>query len=278
MDPEQLWTLHEVVRYLEHPSSGVRRFDQMNEAWRPLVLGVNKGQVLDRSSQDVERTVAGWHQQERDVCLILSGLLGERVRLRLSRRHQAESETRVADACHEFVDSHELHSSFIVPNAAGDIEVRANLQRRTITCAMRLDAPGDRKRATARINWLARQLRGVDPADIELRAFWRGRGSPTQASLSDVLTDPRSLEGGRTGTAPTSFEVSIVKDLAGRFSGRRTFVEDLEKLVPEFYERIGQRLRPWTPPPPPIERQDVASGAETAPGDPGSDSGDGASE
>ena len=105
----------------------------------------------------------------------------------------------------------------------------------------KLDAPGDRKRATARINWLARQLRGVDPADIELRAFWRGRGCPTQASLSDVLTDPRSLEGGRTGTAPTSFEVSIVKDLAGRFSGRKTFVEDLEKLVPEFYERIGQR-------------------------------------
>ena len=141
MDPEQLWTLREVVRYVEHPSSGVRRFEQMNEAWRPLVIGVNRGQVLDRSSQDVERTVASWHQEERDVCLILSGLLGERVRLRLSRRHQAEPETRVADACQEFVDSHELHSSFIVPNAAGDLEVRANLERRTITCAMRARRP-----------------------------------------------------------------------------------------------------------------------------------------
>ena len=275
MDPEQLWTLGEVVRYVEHPSSGVRRFDQMDEAWRPLVLGVNRGQMLDRSSQEVERTVASWHQEERDVCLILSGLLGERVRLRLSRRHQAEPETRVADACQEFVDSHELHSSFVVPNAAGDIGVRANLQRRTIACAMRLDAPGDRKRATARINWLGRQLRGVDPSDIELRAFWRGRAGPTQASLADVLADPRSLEGGRTGSAPTSFEVSIVKDLAGRFSGRKTFVEDLEKLVPEFYERIGQRLRPWTPPPPPIERQDSGSGAEAGARDGGEDGGGG---
>ena len=272
MDPEQLWTLREVVRYVEHPSSGVRRFDQLNEAWRPLVIGVNRGQVLDRSSQDVERTVASWHQEERDVCLILSELLGERVRLRLSRRHQSEPETRLADACQEFVDSHELHSSFIVPNAAGDIEVRANLQRRTITCAMKLDAPGDRKRATARINWLARQLRGVDPSDIELRALWRGRAGPTQASLSDVLDDPRSLEAGRTGTALTSFEVSLVKDLAGRFSGRKTFVEDLEKLVPEFYERIGQRLRPWTPPPPPVERPDVGGGSEAAVRDGASDS------
>ena len=212
MDPEQPWTLHEVVRYLEHPSSGVRRFDQMNEAWRPLVLGVNKGQVLDRSSQDVERTVAGWHQQERDVCLILSGLLGERVRLRLSRRHQAESETRVADACHEFVDSHELHSSFIVPNAAGDIEVRANLQRRTITCAMKLDAPGDRKRATARINWLARQLRGVDPADIELRASRRGRAGPTQAATRGTAFAPRIS---RRGMAPAALPCSNVTSSEG---------------------------------------------------------------
>ena len=278
MDPEQLWTLREVVRYVEHPSSGVRRFDQLNEAWRPLVIGVNRGQVLDRSSQDVERTVASWHQEERDVCLILSELLGERVRLRLSRRHQAEPETRVADVCQEFVDSHELHSNFIVPNAAGDIEVRANLQRRTITCAMKLDAPSDRKRGTARINWLARQLRGVDPSDIEVRALWRGRAGPTQASLSDVLADPRNLEGGRTGTAPTSFEVSLVKDLAGRFSGRKTFVEDLEKLVPEFYERIGQRLRPWMPPPPPIERPDVGGGPEAVVRDGGSVSEDGAAE
>ena len=262
MDPEQLWMLREVVRYFEHPSSGVRRFEQMNDAWRALVLGVNRGQVLDRSSPDVERTVASWHQEERDVCLILTGLLGERVRLRLSRQHQSEPETRVTDACQELARSHELQSRFIVPNAAGDIEVRANLQRRTITCAMRLDAPTDRKRGTARINWLARQLRGVDPADIELRALWRGRGGPTQASLSEVLSDPRTLEGGRTGHAPTSFEVAMVKDLAGRFSGRKTFVEDLEKLVPDFYERIGQRLRAWAPPPPPMERQEVAVGIE----------------
>ena len=35
-----------------------------------------------------------------------------------------------------------------------------------------------------------------------------------------------------------------------------------EKLVPEFYERIGQRLRPWMPPPPPIERQDSGVAGE----------------
>ena len=60
----------------------------------------------------------------------------------------------------------------------------------------------------------------------------------------------------RGKAAPTSFEVIMIRDLAGRFSGRRTFVEDLEDLIPEFYDRIGQNLRPWAPPPPSIDKRD----------------------
>ena len=48
----------------------------------------------------------------------------------------------------------------------------------------------------------------------------------------------------------------MIKDLAGRFSGQRNFIEDLENLIPEFYDRIGQNLRPWTPPPPSIDKHD----------------------
>jgi len=55
---------------------------------------------------------------------------------------------------------------------------------------------------------------------------------------------------------PIGFEVVMIRDIAGRFSGRRTFIEDLEKLVPEFYEEVGQHLRPWTPPPPSIAKED----------------------
>ena len=48
----------------------------------------------------------------------------------------------------------------------------------------------------------------------------------------------------------------MIRDIAGRFSGRRTFIEDLENLIPEFYDRIGQHLRPWAPPPPSIDKRD----------------------
>lgn len=257
INPEQAFLLEEMARFFEHSSSGVRRFDQMNPEWRPLVLGVRDGQKFKRTSPEIEHTVASWHQEERDVCLILSRLLGEQVDIRrLSRKHRADPALRLRDACDELIVSKELHSAFGVPNAASDLEVTADLQRRTIACSMKLNAPLDRKRASARINWLRRQLRSVEGSNILVRAFWPGRALPTQASLSDLKIDSKYLENERPGMVPTGFEVIMIGDIAGRFSGRRTFIEDLEKMVPKFYDQIGQHLRPWAPPPPSIDKED----------------------
>ena len=265
ISPEQAFVLREVTRYLEHPTSGVRQFEQMNSEWRALVLGVRNGQQFTRSSPEIQNTVASWHQEERDVSLVLSRRIGEQVDIRgMSRKHRADPALRLREACDTLTASNQLYSAFIVPNAASVIEVTADLKGRTISCSMRLAAPRDRKRASARINWLRRQLRGVDGRDIQIRAFWPGRAVPTQSSLSQVEADPKCLENDRPGMAPTGFEIVMIKDIAGRFSGRRTFIEDLEKLVPEFYEEIGQRLRPWTPPPPSIDKEDPIHDSENA--------------
>ena len=255
--------LEEMARYFEHPSSGIKRFDQMNTEWRALVLGVRTDQQFKRTSSEIENTVASWHQEERDVCLILSRRIGARVGIRLLRKHQMDPALRLRDVCDALIASQELRCAFSVPNAASDLDVIANLQRRTISCSMKLTAPGDKKSAGARVNWLVRQLRGVEGDDVIVRAFWLGRGGPTQATLSELKTDPKCLESGHLGAAPTSFEVVMIRDLAGRFSGRRTFIEDLENLIPEFYDRIGQNLRPWAPPPPSIDRRDPIQAADT---------------
>ena len=257
IDPGQAFVLGEMARYFEHSSSGVRRFDQMNSEWRPLVLGIRDGQQFKRNSPEIENTVTSWHQEERDVCLILSRRIGEQVSIRrMSRKHRAEPARRLRDACDALVSSNELHSSFSVPNAASDLEVTADLQRRTISCSMKLSSPLDKQRASARINWLRRQLRDVDGDDIQVRAFWPGRALPTQAPLAEVKLDSKCLENESPGMVPTGFEVVTIRDIAGRFSGRRTFIEDLENMIPEFYDEVGQHLRPWAPPPPSIDKED----------------------
>ena len=256
LDVEQAFVLDEMVNYFEHPGSGVKRFDRMNAEWRALVLGIRVEQQFKRTSDEIKNTVSSWHQEERDLCLILNRRIGQPIATRMPRKHQADAALRLRDASDVLLSSKELRSSFVVPNAAGDINVAINLQRRTVSCSMTIKAPEDRKRAASRINWLVRQLKTLDSEDILIRTYWAGRSGQTQASLSDVFDNPKCLEEGIQGSLPSRFEVLMVRDLAGRFSGRQTFIDDVEAAVPEYYDRVGQHLRAWTPPPPPIEKRD----------------------
>lgn len=256
-DAVQAYILREATRYFDHDSSGIRRFDRMNGEWRTLVFGIRDGQQFKWSSPEIQSTVASWHQEERDICLILSRLIGEQVNIRgLSRKHQADPMRRLRDACDTLATSYELHSAFGIPNAASELELTVDLQRRTISCSMKLNAPLDKQRASARINWVRRQLRGVASENIKVRAFWPGRAIFTQAPLTEVKMDSKCLESERAGMTPTGFEIVMIRDIGGRFPGRRTFIEELERIVPEFYDEVGQHLRAWSPPPPSIAKDD----------------------
>ncbi|MCY4385253.1 MAG: hypothetical protein OXE44_19160 [Nitrospinae bacterium] len=253
---EQAYILGEMTHYFKHPKSGVKGFEQMNKEWKSLVAGMIHGDKFSKSSLEIQNTVSSWHQEERDICLLLSRKIGKHVDIRLPLKHQKDPALRLSETCDSLITSHELRSSFSVPNAASNIEVTANLEGRSISCSMKLDAPGDRKKASARINWLLRQLRDVDGNNVIVRAFWPGKTPPTRAPLSEIRKDTRCLEVERPGATPTSFEVRMNKDLVGGFSKPRNFIKDLEEFVPDFYDRIGQRLRRWVPPPPPIDKHD----------------------
>ena len=266
LDVEQAFVLDEMVNYFEHPGSGVKRFDRMNPEWRQLVLGIRVEQQFKRNSDEISNTVSSWHQEERDLCLILNRRIGQPINIRMPRKHQVDPAIRLRDASDLLLASNELRSSFIVPNAAGDIDVTINLQRRTVSCSMTVKAPGDKKRASSSINWLVRQLKKIDSADILVRTYWAGRSGQTQAPLSEVLENPKCLEQDIKGALPSRFEVAMVRDLAGRFSGRQTFIDDVEAAVPEYYDLVGQHVRAWTPPPPPIEKRDpIGAGVDVSP-------------
>ena len=225
----------------------------MNAEWKDVVTKVLTGAGLSRNSDEILNTVGSWHQETRDLCLILTRALGARVRLGLSRIHAKDAGIRLRDDCATLVEAHKLTVTLDVRDAASPIAIVADLRRRAIACSMRLEAPADKKRAVARTNWLLRQLKNSDAGGVAVNAIWPHRSRRTQAPLADLRADPRQLEAGMSGLAPVAFEVLMVRDLAGRFSGRKTFVEALESVVPEFYQRVGQQLRTWVPPPPRLE-------------------------
>lgn len=154
------------------------------------------------------------------------------------------------DDCQLLASEMCMCGSLQIPGAAADVEVTVDLQTRTVACSMELEAPKDKQQAKARVNWLIRQLSKTDNGDIHVRAKWPGRTPDTMESLSRVRENPGAIQTANAKLAPRAFEVVMVKDLAGKFSGARSFVEHLEKIVPEFYDQVGQHLRAWRPAPP----------------------------
>ena len=62
-------------------------------------------------------------------------------------------------------------------------------------------------------------------------------------------------DGSTASSPPTSFVLWMQIDDVRAFGGKRKFVEELEKLVQGFYERVGQHLKAWVPPAPKVKRE-----------------------
>jgi len=65
--------------------------------------------------------------------------------------------------------------------------------------------------------------------------------------LLKLRENPDLIQTQNPKLTPHRFEVLMVEPLANRFSGPRTFIEDVERLVPEFYSLVGQHLKAWQP-------------------------------
>ena len=143
-----------------------------------------------------------------------------------------------------------------MPDAAAPIRVEADLPTRSIQVSMAMKAPGDRKSAKARTNWLTRQLARSDPKDLHIKAVWHGRRMPSQETLQVVRENPDALDGVGKGQAPQSFEVRLVRDAGTRFAGAKTFIDELEASVLRFYTEVGQRLKKWQPAAPKMAPED----------------------
>lgn len=259
-DEDQVFILSELLRYFESDRAGISNFDQMNSEWKDVVNKVKSNTPLSKASDEVQNTVSAWHQEQRDLCLIMARLTGTEVTLKLKNQHRLDAAKRVKDDSDDFCRNQVLSCALNIPNAAADLEITADVQRRMIHCSMKLSAPKDKKSTKARVNWLVRQLKKANPESLSVKAIRPGTALPTQEPLRDLRENPELLESDTSKSTASTFEVVYSLDLAGKFSGRKVFIEELEKAVPHFYQEAGQWLRAWTPPAPKIQRD-----RETAP-------------
>ena len=254
-DRDQRVILNEMRRFLNHPSAGVKSFDQMPASWTSLVSGVLAGGAIAANAPEAREVVGAWHQEVRDLSLVLSRQLATDVAVRIPRKLAADPLARQKADLDLLAKSLSLQTTLVVPDAAAPIDVYADLQKRSVIVSMKLRAPTERKSTKARVTWLLRQLASSQPEGIHVRLLWLGRAAATQHPLSELRENPEIASVGRETQAASSFEILLVRDLGGRFGQRKNFITELETVVPEFYEQVGQHLRAWQPPAPKIREE-----------------------
>lgn len=248
-ETEQIYLLDQLNDFLAHPATGVERFTQMAAPWRDVAQSITNDVSLKKNSPEVEAVVASWLAEERDLCLHMSSHVGRRVDAIIERKLIGDPVARLKDRIGKFVDSHTLNSTIRVPDCASDIELCADAARRTISASMTLRAPSDRKSTKARLNWLLRMI-PEDDERLLIRAHWQGRSTPTTKDIVSLRADPDIMQHDNPQVVPSNFEILLVENLGKRFTGRKTFIEDLERIVPTFYDMVGVNLKAWHAPPP----------------------------
>ena len=86
-DVDQRFVRNEMVRFLTHPSTGVKGFDQMPASWTNLVNSVQAGAAPSPASIEARETIGAWHQVVRDLSLTMSRQLGVEVSPKIPREH-----------------------------------------------------------------------------------------------------------------------------------------------------------------------------------------------
>ena len=98
------------------------------------------------------------------------------------------------------------------------------------------------------MNWATRQLAALaESSDTLIRARWPGRAVDTVARIADAIRDPKLVAPDDKKDLPIGFEIQRVVDLAGRFKGSNTFIEDTRRELPRFYKEVVQNVVNWVP-------------------------------
>lgn len=250
VDREQSMVLRELIRFLEHSQSGVKSFDRMSAAWSEICGMVHNKSVIHKSDESLEKAISDWYQLCRYLSLRLSTSINRRISVLISNTHKKNPAQRLDHHQASFIKTQCLSEKFQIPDAAGDIELEADFARRTISLSLAVQPPKDVKRATASINWVTKQLKKIKPDGIRILCKWPRKTADTSVTLTEALEDPKDLVPEGCKELPTSIVVVRVVDVAGRFRGSKTVIEDIESSFESFYKDVGQYLKRWTPPPP----------------------------
>ena len=258
-DEEQAWIAAELIRYLEHPNSGVAQASDMGENWVGVRDNARDG-LLGKPGPEVLDVCRRWDQLMHSTAMRLGAELGIDVREVIPKAQRDDPSLRSKSLAAQLCDSGVLQGRLRVPGTVGDISVTADLRAARTVVAVECPVPLD-KGGKGRIGWLVRQLRDA-PNTITVEAFTRNSPAAEIASLADLREDASVVLRSRD-KPPVKFRVSHRTE-SGK--GRRTrtvrnlgFADSVVDAIDDFYGNVVQHMRSPAPAPPKMAAAPVSN-------------------
>ncbi len=246
-DTDQEWILGELIAYLDHERAGAGGFEDMGESWVAVRDG-GRQQTLRVADKGVRDVASRWEQFVQFLALGLCQDLGRSVEAIWPRKLEAAARRDVA--VRSLVERGRLEATLRVPDAAGAIELAADLRSRLFSTSLELLAPRE-GRAKTRINWILRQLKDA-PEDLRIEVRYPNAKETVSATLGQARERPdRLLFVSDNQREPRAFRLTIARELGskrGKVAG--SFVAESKRQTIDFYRTVVQGLKPWSAPAP----------------------------
>ena len=243
-DADHRVVVEEFLRFLMHPSTGIKGFKQMPSEWGNVVESARGLGNLQKRGKAEQTIINGWQQEERELSFIMSQKTGAYCGLKRSRSELSNIQEVYNNHLNRLCDDLILSAELLIENAAAPLHVKADLKSRTISLSMRLSAPKDKLRLSASVNWILRQIKPeMDECDII--AHWPGRTPSTIKPVAILRENQNEIISTNSSALPTAYEVSRSIPLGAKFSSRKGLITALEDEVPRFYYELGQNLAEW---------------------------------
>ncbi|MBF2761569.1 MAG: hypothetical protein ISN28_15135 [Ectothiorhodospiraceae bacterium AqS1] len=256
-DPEQVFMLEELVRYLQSDTAGITAGIRLSGGWRQVVERVHQNAPLGKNDETVIEAVSDWFQLLRYLSIRLSLAVNVICKEAMPRKYAADPALRLAETVADVIRTQEMRSALEIPNAAGKLELSVSLLRKTIDLGISIDAPkkeGIRPRTA--INFVLNQIKNFEGDDLTVHVDWPRRVPATSLPIREALDEDRCdrLIPDNFKEPPSAVRLVRVIDLGvGKLKSGNGLPKIAEDETLRFYDQIVQRLKPWRAPPPKIK-------------------------
>ena len=255
-DEDQVEIMREVLHYLNNKDAGVRGYTSMRDGWKELSTKITDHITLKKTEPFIKEAVLSWHEEEKDMALLMSRKLG--VLVSSTNRGIGSIDKDIDNV----ISQNRLSGIFSIKNTASDIKTTIDFERRCVSMSIKV-VPNLNSKTVGRISWIAKELGKCKSKNEELfnslqnKLFIEVDVKHARSNLKVRLIEIHRLEEHAKGKEIKHFNIVLTIDFLKKFSGQETFIKLIEKMILNYYEGVVQHMKSWSPPPPKVKKQEL---------------------